>query len=286
MDIDKFKGDVTFFFKTLIEEIQSDRVTSGAAALGFYLTLAILPALISCIALFAYLPVEGAREFVFTNIQNYLPGDIGSTLIKVLKEATKERSPGILSTGFIGALWATSSGMSATINQLNVVYDVENNRSLILDRLISVGTTILYLVLVIIGSTLIVFAQNSEYSLLKILTDNSKLGFFEDLLSYIASYVVLLFSFGLMYYIAPNTKLKFRFITPGSFAGSTILIIAALGFDYYLSNFASYDQLYGGIAGFIILMLWLYISGFVLLLGAEINSVYRNIRLDEKKENS
>lgn len=87
-----------------------------------------------------------------------------------------------------------------------------------------------------------------------------------------------------MYYVAPNAKLKFKFITPGSFAGSTILILAAMGFDYYISNFASYDKTYGSIGGFIILMLWLYITGFVLLLGAEINSVYRNIKQTNDKD--
>ena len=273
-----------FFFKTLFEEIQDDQVATGGAALAFYLTLAILPALISCIALLAYLPVQGIEDLIFSNIERYMPGEIGSLLSEVLNEAITNKKPGLVSSGFIGALWATSSGMGATVNQINVVYDVSNKRSIFKHRLVAISMTIVYLALVVLASTIIILAQNSEYSLLKILPDSSTLSFFEDLLSYLAAYAILLFSFGSMYYFAPNAKLKFKFITPGSFAGATILILAAIGFDYYISNFASYDKTYGSIAGFIILMLWLYVTGFVLLLGAEINSVYRNIKKTKHKE--
>lgn len=164
MRVAEFFADTKFFFKTLISEIQDDQVATGGAALAFYLTLAILPALISCIALLAYMPIEGIEELIFANIKRYMPGEIGLLLREVLNEAISNKKPGLISTGFVGALWATSSGMGATINQLNVVYDISEQRSLFKHRLLSIGMTIVYLMAVIIASSIIVVAQNSEYS--------------------------------------------------------------------------------------------------------------------------
>lgn len=258
-----------FYLKTFFSEIQEDRVITGGAALAFYLTLAVFPAMIACLAVLSYIPVDGLDKLLFDKIHQYMPVDLGKLLIKILQQAITTKNPALVSTGFIGVLWATSSGMGAAIEQLNVVYDVKKQRHFITHRLLAIGLTMLYLALVALASTIIVASQSLQLS--SIGTPLSGLvDMIENALSYAASFAILLFSFGLMYYVAPNTKLKFKFITPGGLAGSIILIIAAIVFDY------SFDNTYGSIASFIILMLWLYVASFVLLLGAEINSVYRD----------
>jgi membrane protein len=93
----------------------------------------------------------------------------------------------------------------------------------------------------------------------------------------------LLLAFSLIYYLAPNTEQRFKWVTPGSVLGVTALVLVSLGFRLYVQNFGAYDATYGSIGAVIILMLWLYAAGLVLLIGSEVNVVFEK-HVPEGKE--
>jgi membrane protein len=272
------------FAKELFHEVEEDNTFSGAAALSFYLTLAIFPAMIFVMAVIPYLPIAHVDQAIMDLLHQALPGSAAEMVTNVVKEVTTQRRGGLLSIGLAGALWATSTGMYAIMQQLNVTYDVEESRGFVKGRLTAIGLSVLYSVLILGGFSLIVLGGQIQDWL------GSRFGFSHALLTFfvIFRWVIivlgLLLGFALIYYFAPNVKQRFAFITPGSLFGVVTLMIASVGFAWYVQSFGNYSATYGSIGAVINLMLWLYIVGLVIMLGAELNALIEHHSSEGKKK--
>lgn len=266
------------FLRDLYRATTEDNVFNGAAALGFYLTLALFPALIATMSIIPYLPIRNVDQAIMDLLGQALPAQASGMVRDVVRQVTGERRGGLLSFGLIGTVWATSTGMYAVMQQLNITYDVKEARSVIRARLVALGLSLLFEVLVIGAFSLVVLGG--------ILQDwiGSRYGFSGALLAGFAAFrwvvivLALLLGFAVIYRYGPNVRERFVFISPGSAVGVVLLIAASLGFSVYAGHFADYDATYGSIGAVITLMLWLYIAGLVILLGSEINVLWRRYR--------
>ena len=270
------------FAKELYREIQKDDIFNGAAALGFYLTLAIFPAMIFVMAVIPYLPIAHIDQAIMDFLRQVMPGSAADMFTKVVQQITADRRGGLLSFGLVAALWATSTGMYAIMQQLNVAYDVGEGRGFIRARLTAIALSLLFAMLVLGAFTLIVLGGQIQEWL------GARFGFGDALLIFFATFrwlmIVLgsLLAYGLIYYLAPDVKQRFKFITAGAFVGVVLLMIASLGFAWYAGSFADYDATYGSIGAVIALMMWLYIAGLTILVGAEINALVEHHSADGK----
>jgi len=261
------------FLMELFREINEDDIFNGAAALGFYLTLAIFPAMIFVMAVIPYLPVPDVDVAIMDLLRQALPPSAADMFADVVDEVTHEQRGGLLSLGFAGALWATSTGMYAVMQQLNITYDVQESRGFVKARLVAIALSLLFAVLVLGGFTLIVLGGQIQDWI------GQRYGVSEALLTtfvvlrWVIILLGLLLAFAIIYYLAPNVDQRFVFITPGSIIGVTVLLLASLGFSWYAQNFGDYNAMYGSIGAVIVLMLWLYIAGLVILLGSEVNAL-------------
>ena len=122
------------FLATLWRELSEDNVWNGAAALGFYLTLAVFPAMIFVMALLPYLPIAHVDQAIMDLLREALPTRTAQMFSGVVKEVVSERRGGVLTFGIAAALWASSSGMYAIMQQMNVAYDVEEHRGFLRAR--------------------------------------------------------------------------------------------------------------------------------------------------------
>lgn len=270
-----FRGDDMFhgvsakqFARDLFKEISEDNVFNGAAALGYYLTLAIFPAMILLMTVIAYLPIEQVDKEIMGMLRQALPEEASNMVSRVVSEVTGNRRGGLLSFGLIGTIWAASTGMYAVMRQLNITYDVTEDRGFIQYRAWALLLSLVVGVLIVAAFSLIVLG-NAIGEWLGV--GESAILF--DVLRWVVIVVALLLGFALIYKFGPNVEQKFRFITPGSVLGVAMLVLASLGFSIYVSNFADYNATYGSIGAVIILMLWLYIAGLVILVGSEINAL-------------
>lgn len=275
---------ITRFVRELFGSISDDNVFNGAAALGFYLTLSIFPAMIFIMAVIPYLPIERVDQAIMDLLHQALPASAADLFQTVVTEVTSERRGGLLSFGLLAALWAASSGMAAIMQQLNITYDVKEGRGLVKTRAIALGLTVLFALLVLGALSMVVLGGVIQDWI------GARFGVSEALLLFFATlrWVLivgaLLLAFALIYYLAPDVEQKFSFITPGSLIATGLLVIASLGFSYYAANFGDYDKTYGSIGAVIILMFWLYIAGLVILLGSEINALVEHHSAEGKNK--
>ncbi len=259
------------FLLDLNQEISNDNVFNGAAALGFYMTLAIFPAMILLMTIIPYLPIDRVDEAIMDLLGQALPPEAYELFEGVVMEVTGERRGGLLSFSLLGTLWATSTGMYGIMQQLNITYNVKEDRSFVRVRVTALILSLLFGLLVIGAFSLIVLGGLIEDWIGNLLGTTGALLIFFAVFRWVVIVFAMLLGFAIIYRFAPNVEQKFRFITPGSLIGAALLILVSLGFAAYTSNFADYDATYGSIGAVIILMLWLYITGLVILIGSEIN---------------
>ena len=261
------------FLFALYHEIERDNAFNGAAALAYYLTLAIFPATIAVMALIPYLPIPDVDTAIMDLLRQVLPASAASMFADVVRTITTERRGGLLSLGVVGMLWAASTGMYAVMRQMNIAYNVEERRPFLRARATALGLTLLFVVLVIGAFSLVVLGGVIQDWL------GRRFGFSEPLLMlfivfrWLVIVAGLLVALAIIFYAAPNRRQRFALLSPGSLTSATLLILASLAFKAYATNFARYDATYGSIGAVVVLMLWLYLAGLVIIIGAEINAV-------------
>ena len=262
---------------TLIHKIREDDIFNGAAVLGFYLTLAMFPAVILTMALIPYLPIEHVDQAIMDLLSQALPANAADMFKGVVEEVTQKPRRGLLSFGLVASLWATSTGMYAVMQQLNTIYGVKEARGFVRGRLVAIGLSMLFVVLAILSFSLVVLGGVMQDWLGAHLgTGNALLTFFVWF-RWVVIVSALVLGFALIYFLAPNFKQPFALVTPGSVAGALLLVMASLGFARYVQSFGDYSAMYGSVGAMIVLMLWLYMTGLAILIGAELNALVRKV---------
>jgi membrane protein len=261
------------FARELNQEIKDDNVSNGAAALAYYLMLSIFPAASFLLSLLPYLPIPNLQKAIMDALYQALPGDAAQMFAGVVESVTTQQRGGLLSVSLLFTLWAASNGIYAVMQQLNITYDVKEGRPFWKARATAIGLMVMFVGLIVLAFSLVVFGGTLQEWI------GSKVGMNPVILFAFAALrwgiigATLLLTFALTYYWGPDVKQKFRFISPGSFIGTLVLAAATLGFKFYVTNFGKYNATYGSIGAVIVLMLWLYITGLVILLGSEINAL-------------
>ena len=235
--------------------------------------LAIFPAAIFGLSLLPYLPIPDLEGAIMDLLGEALPAEAANLFTDTVQNVASRRQGGLLSFGLLATLWAASNGLFAIMQQLNITYDVKESRPFWKARGTAVLLTLLFGALIIVAFGLIVFGGHLQAFLGDRLGSNDVLLAIFAVFRWAVILAMLLLSFALVYYFGPDVEQRFRFITPGSLVGTAVLALAALGFRFYVGNFASYDATYGSLGAVIILLFWLYITGLVILLGSEVNAL-------------
>jgi membrane protein len=255
------------------DEINEDEVADRAAALAYYFLFALFPTLLFLTSLLGLLPVSGLMDSLMAYANQAMPPDAASILTKTLSEIQQGARGGLLSIGALTALWAASAGMASMMNALNVAYDVAEPRSWWKRRLIAILLTVGFSVFVLTALVLVVFGPRIGDAVAGRVGLGSVFTIVWNLVSVPVVMVFILVGIALVYYFAPATQQHWRWVTPGSAVALVLWLAMSFGLRWYVANFADYGATYGSIGGVILLMLWLYLSGLVLLVGAEINAV-------------
>ena len=256
----------------LWHEISKDEIIDRAAALSYYFLFALFPTLLFLTALLGMLPISGLMERLMGYVEQALPGDAASVISKTLGEIVRGSRGSLLSLGALTALWASSSGMGSMMTALNVAYDVDDTRSWWKRRLVSIALTVGFSLFILGGLIAMVFGPRLGRAVADRLGMGALFTTVWDVASVPVAMLFVLVGITLVYFLAPAAKQQWRWVTPGSAVALVLWLAMSYGLRLYVTRFANYNATYGSIGGVILLMLWLYLTGLVLLLGAEINS--------------
>jgi len=260
------------------KSILTDRLFGRAAELGFYFLFALFPTLFSASSILG-LAARSASQF-YDKLLNYLalviPTAALATVLDTFNETTAAATPGKLTFGLIAAIWSASVGISAIQDALNAVYKVQDTRSYMRARIYAIGLTVILTVIftliliAMFGGDFVAAVANHRFHnhFLIVVT-----GFLARLIGWIFASALLVLSFAVIYYWAPDVKARcWHWLTPGATIGIFGWLLASLGLRIYLHFFDSYSVTYGSLGAVITLLTWFYITGLMLLVGAEVNS--------------
>lgn len=259
------------FFSYLVYRIGKDDASGLSAQLSYYFMLSLFPMLLFLLSI---VPVVGVKQSTIRDmIKEHVPPDYAPQVSSIIGDIMGNASGGLLSIGLIVALWSASNGMTALMNSFNVAYDVEDSRNFIVSKLLSVLFTLALIVVLPLALILPTFGEQISSLLFGPIGLGDQVKWVFNIIRVILPLIVVFVAFMLLYTLAPNVKIKMMSVIPGSIFATIVFLVGSYLFGIYISNFANYSKTYGSIAGIIILMLWLYITGFIIIIGAEINAI-------------
>jgi membrane protein len=254
------------------QETQEDRLLALAAGIAFYSLVALFPAIAAGVSFYALFADSGTIAKHLSLASGIVPAE-ALDLIRNEVARIASKSDGKLTFGFlfgIGvALWSANAGMKAVFDGLNIIYDEHEKRGLVRLNLISLFFTVCAIGAVLLGvGAVVVFPLFlAEFGLSSI--DQPIIGY----LRWPVMFVLIIAGVAVLYRYGPSRRLaKWRWISVGSvFAASACLAVSSL-FSWYLGNFANYNATYGALGAVVGLMMWMWLSTIVVLVGAELNS--------------
>ncbi|WP_234396843.1 YihY/virulence factor BrkB family protein [Bacillus massiliglaciei] len=258
--------------KELKKEVNEDRATGLAAEQAYYYLLSLFPLMILLLSILPYLQIEPSEALKFMN--QLLPSETTSVLEENIVKILSNQNGGLLTVGILGTIWSASNGMNAFIHAQNIAFDVEESRGFIKARAMSVLLTFLLILAFIVVLVLPVFGSVIMNMINQIIPVPSGIQTLVDVLRWVVAVAVLSIVLALLYRYAPNKTYPFKHVLPGAITATVSWLIISLGFSFYVSNFGNYSSTYGGLGGVIILMIWLYMTGLILVIGGEINAMY------------
>lgn len=267
-------GSIGFseFVRQTYNKVGSDDCFGRAAQLAYYFVFALFPFLLFLTTLLGYIPVPNLLDNIMLLLAHALPREALGLVEENVHTLVNQPRGGLLSFGIIAALWTSSSAVMAITAGLNRAYDVEESRPWWKVRLSALLLTFGFSVFVIAAMGLLMFGPQ----LGAWLASGVGLGDLFVIVWNIARWVIisgcLIVGLAALYYFAPDVQQEWRWITPGSVFAVVGWLIASLGFAYYVNNFASYNVTYGSIGAVIVLLTWLYVTGFFILAGGVLNS--------------
>ena len=258
--------------RRVFHEVQRDQLPLLAAGVAFYSFLALFPAAVAAVMLYGLFADPGSVKSQVEQLTTVLP-DSTHRVVSHQVQVIISDSPHSLSVGLVIALvlavWTASSGTGHLMMALNLAYDEEDARGFVERKAIALLLTIGGVVLVVLVIGLLTAAPRVLHALIPP-------GGVFLLLQAVRWLLLLVLTCGgiaLLYVIAPNrTAPRLRWVSVGAVLATVVWAAATFAFTFYVSNFGRYSKTYGGVASVAVLMLWLWITNFIILLGAEVNA--------------
>ena len=255
------------FARDLLREVDHDYLADFAGAISYSAFLAIFPFMLFAVALASLVIDPATLDTLVEQIRRLVPSQVAEILTDRLHALTTGTRPGLLTVSAVGAVWAASGAMTALITALNSANDVHESRPFWKTRGIALLMTMAGAVLFIAASAIAIATPPIARAL------GGVIGMVILWMRWPVAALIMLFVIASMYHFLPDIDRRFRLVTPGSVVAVVLWVIASLGFSLYVGHFGRYEVVYGALGSVIVLMLWLWISAFVILLGAEINAI-------------
>jgi membrane protein len=257
-------------------EFREDNLTDWAAALTYYGLLALFPALIALVSLVGLFGDPKSTTSTITDIVTSIgPESAAETFAGPIESITSNRGgAGIaLIVGLALALWSASGYVGAFIRASNVIYETPEGRPIWKLRPLQMLITLAMIVLLAVVALGLVLTGPIVEAVAEPIGISDTAVTIWDLAKWPVLAALFVTMIGILYYASPNVKLRgFRWVTPGSVVALVAWILASAAFAFYVANFGSYNKTYGTLGGFIVLLVWLWITNLAILFGHQLNA--------------
>jgi len=253
-------------------ESKADQVPLLAAGVAFYSFMALFPAMIAAITLYGLVADPATVSRQADKLTSAMPSDAASLVTRQMRAVADSPSQSLglgLVIALALALWSAAGGVGNIVTAINIAYDEEETRGFVRRKLLSLGLTLGAIVFVVVAIGFVAVAP----AVLDHLVGGGPARWGFEALRWLLLLAGISTVLALLYRYAPDRdEPKFRWVSVGAVTASVVWLVASLGFSLYVDNFSSYSKTYGALAGVVVLLLWLWITNLIVLLGAEVNA--------------
>jgi membrane protein len=260
------------FWGALVDAFMHDGCLGMSAQLAYYFFFSLFPALLFLLAMASYFPVVELVDQIVDRLGRFAPPDVIAIVTDQIRKISRGEQGGLLTLGVLAAIWTSSTAMTAVIDTVNRAYDIEDRRAWWQVRLLGIALTVGASLFILVSFALVIAGPE----LARHVADWVRLGKAFEWAWLILQWPIIfgLVSLGLalVYYFAPNADQQWVWLTPGAVFATLLWIGTSVGFRWYVTRMGTYTETYGAIGAVMVLLLWFYLSGLAVLLGAELNA--------------
>lgn len=274
----KFFSELKLFILALYLRFREHKITFAAGQVAFFFILSLFPFLIFTNALIASFNIPPAVAIDF--LRPFFPETVVSYVAGYLDFVNSQSNMPLLSLGIAIALFSSSKSVRSLAHSFNLAYDTEKKKPFLLEIIFSMF--FIFISALFFAAFTVVVALGNDFLLEILASMNINLGFLDIIAiwRWITMGALLFLSISLAYKFLPSEKIAFSSTFPGTLFSLGGFLLLTLAFSFYVNNIVSRSFIYGSVGAVILLMLWMYFAGMILMLGAEINKV-----LSDKKKN-
>jgi len=258
--------------KRTFNETLADDVFNLAAQQAYYFFFALFPALLAMISLASFFPVTNLTDEVVRMLARVAPGDVIEIVTDQMEKISGDRAGGLLTLAFLITLWSSSGAVVSMCSTLNAAYDIAEARPWWKVRLVAIGLTVTLALFILISMTLIIAGPGIARGIASQAGLGQAFVWTWNILQWPVVFLLVATAIAMVYYFAPDAEQEWAWITPGSVFAMALWVAISLGLKTYVSTMGNYTETYGFVGGVMVLLLWFYLSGIALLVGAELNA--------------
>jgi membrane protein len=282
--------DVGGVTRQTIKEVLDDDVSGLSAEMTYRTLLALFPFLLFLAGLTSAIDtvfnIPDLTDQIVNKAGEVMPEDAQSVLRSFTDELVTSQGAGAIIFGLLGSLWAASSAVGTAMKALNRIYDVEETRPFLKKTLLQIGLTLIFGGLIVVATLLFATGGLLAGGIGDLFGWNEQVSRAWSLVTPVLAFALILLAVGTLFWLGPASQSQFHWVTPGALVFLVGWLIFTVLFALYLSNFGSYNRVYGSLAAVIILLIWLYWTNMILFIAAELNAVLAQRYDDEYREQS
>lgn len=254
------------------KEILADDLLNLSAQQAYYFFFALFPALLTVISIASFFPIDNLVGQVVATLGRFAPPDVLKIIQDQIAKISESNQGGILTFAFLLTIWSSSGAMVSIITTLNAAYDITEGRPLWKVRLTAIALTVGMAAFIVVSIGLVLVGPTAAEHLANTLHLGTAFKWAWWVLQWPVVFALIATGVGLVYYFAPDAVQDWVWITPGSIVATLLWLVASVGLKLYIQFFGNYNETYGTLGGFIVLLTWFYVSGLAILIGAELNA--------------
>jgi membrane protein len=257
--------------KRTLKEAIADDVLNLAAQQAYYFFFALFPALLALLSIASFFPVHNLVDEIVTMFGRVAPPEVITIVTEQIGKISNTNAGGLLTFAFIFTLWSTSNAVVSMCGTLNAAYDITEGRPWWKVRAIAIALTLGLAFFILVAMTLVVAGPTLAERIAQAMGLGPVFEWSWKVLQWPLIFVLVSAGIAMVYYFAPDAEQDWIWITPGSILATALWLLISLGLKSYLARFGNYEA-YGAIGSVMVLMLWFYLSGLAILIGAEMNA--------------
>ncbi|MCK5782573.1 MAG: YihY/virulence factor BrkB family protein [Flavobacteriales bacterium] len=272
------------FLKLYTVGILNGTIPARASSIAFSFFMAVFPFTLFILALIPFIPIDGFQDYLFSTLRNILPADTFRAVDSTINDIINIRHGNLLSVGFIMAAILTTNGVNAVISGLTTRSDyyAMELRGVVSQYLISLSLTFMLVLLLMFSVGVIIGSEVLLHSFDSIDYLKNHVPLMIEIGRSLITLGVLFFSVSLIFYYGPKNNQNWKFISPGAFLTTILIVVVSYLFGLYITHFGQYNKLYGSIGTLLVIMIWIYINSIILLIGFELNASIWNLKHQAK----